>query len=102
MQRQPDVAASQAIEEEISEEEISEEEISVGDLSYQMTDQHLHDLFSETVQDTARPTDVEVEETRKRVRAGRGYSDAVNAANVPSPSGSNACTSTTASRLSGP
>ena len=97
MQRQPDVAASQAIE-----EEISEEEISVGDLSYQMTDQHLHDLFSETVQDTARPTDVEVEETRKRVRAGRGYSDAVNAANVPSPSGSNACTSTTASRLSGP
>ena len=92
MQRQPDVAASQAIE----------EEIRVGDLSYQMTDQHLHDLFSETVQDTARPTDVEVEETRKRVRAGRGYSDAVNAANVPSPSGSNACTSTTAFRLSGP
>lgn len=92
MQRQPDVAASQAIE----------EEIRVGELSYQMTDQHLHDLFSETVQDTARPTDVEVEETRKRVRAGRGYSDAVNAANVPSPSGSNACTSTTAFRLSGP
>lgn len=92
MQRQPDVAASQAIE----------EEIRVGELSYQMTDQHLHDLFSETIQDTARPTDVEVEETRKRVRAGRGYSDAVNAANVPSPSGSNACTSTTAFRLSGP
>lgn len=92
MQRQPDVAASQAIE----------EEIRVGELSYQMTDQHLHDLFSETVQDTARPTDVEVEEARKRVRAGRGYSDAVNAANVPSPSGSNACTSTTAFRLSGP
>lgn len=45
-------------------------EISVGDLSYQMTDQHLHGLFSETVQDTTRPTDVEVEETRKRVRDG--------------------------------
>ena len=62
VQRQLDVAVSQAIE----------EEMSVGDLSYQMTDLRLHDLFSETVQDTIRPTDVEAEETWKRVHAGRG------------------------------